>query len=270
MTLNSVAGGPGGIEIVFPKFVSYNSTTKHLYVDKIPVEADYITTNPSPYTFPSSGTLYVITDQAGIGSNNLAVVSATYTGINGALNRFQGLGASGPSSYQDANGGNLSEAQFEAAISAGDKISGMQFLPVNIGGEQGLPDSRTVGYDDALAPYGFRDITVYNNDLGTNINPGAPTKVVPGPVPAGSFGIEDKQRQGPHTFVSDPTAPMYLDIPGRLDADNLTATDWLNLHGVTNVRRYAEARLPGIAPPRISMGSSRQRVEPSSGSLMIL
>jgi hypothetical protein len=164
VTLISVAGsGTNWLPIEFPTVVSTDSGSEKITI----TETGTLLASPTNTWFDNTGWVYIIYDDD---KENSEVVSAKYSSIAQTSSGFEFTLAGGANDYKDKDNLVIAPASrpadFWAKISAGMRVSGMVFLPVQIGSEQGLPPHNVVGYTTGSIPYGFDKLTVFSNTVG--------------------------------------------------------------------------------------------------------
>jgi hypothetical protein len=229
-----VGDGVGWIPIQFPTVVSYNDTTKELVLSTLdPFPNPTIITSPSGHAWATSGRVYLIINQDDLddplfATFSAAVLSAAYTGVDTGNKKLTGL-----SDFRDAGNAVIASSVFEAAAVAGTTVSGMVYFPLQIGGEQGLPEDNIVGRDITNSPFGFRYLRLLSDVVsgstanvldfvgGTDLlKEGAGGSVVL---------IGEKTEPASTSFITDESTPVYPNIPGSLNIAQVAHSRWVDI-----------------------------------------
>lgn len=237
VSLNTQAGIESDtrwLRIEFPTVVSFNSTSNELTIsDTISVPS-----SPTGHSFASPGggrRIYVVIDSA-----NEDVVSAEYSLISGNIFTL--------SSYEDENGASILSSDFEDKIKEGDKVSGMVYFKIKVGGEEGLPENNTVGYDlGGITTQGFRTISL-TGDAGSYVwsTPSLATgqdilNLNFFALSTDEVGVEYPLPSSPTSFINNEDETYFHVVSNFFDFSEVTSTIWSAIRTNTN----AECILPG-------------------------
>lgn len=247
--LTTTAGDPNGwMQASFPTVVSTNvGGTVDLTVDDIPTlppTKNFAgTTTTNTRTFPPSGRVFLILNEASLSSTDSvayakAIISAAYASISG--NTFVNL-----TDFRDGVGSVSSQIQFLAGAASGVRVSGMTFLPVAVVTD-GIPAGFS-GYTDSAASvpsrcfFGFREVT--GSRAATSKTYQASSNGDLASTPPGTTLSIYQRVNVPSTTMTAATDPVYDHIPGVL---NITSFAWDAIH-TTGVFTPAGSRclLPG-------------------------
>lgn len=220
------------LKIVFPRITNFDSGAQTITVDSLVPVAD----SPTTHSFASPGAstrVYVVKN-----STTEETLSARYTAI--ASNSFT------LTDYEDSTGAPITSTVFFDNIAVGEQVSGMVYFNVQVGGEQGMPENNTVGYDYGTTPteQGFLDISL-QGDAGTytwntgsdliNLNFAA--------IGPNDIGVQYPTPNDGTTFINDENATFFNVVTRFLDfsENGVGASVWSTIR--TNVN--AECILPG-------------------------
>jgi hypothetical protein len=231
VTLAATTGVSGGwLEVQFPTVVSINTGAGTTTVSDIYEYTNPTLSSPSGHVFPSTGRIYAVVNLGTLGSATLseyryAVLSASYTSVNTTTNTFEGVG-----DYRDCVGDPITAGLWVSLVRPGVQISGMVYLPVWVGGEQGLPDYNVVGWDDVNHPHGLRHLSIENTV--------APPLVLSGPADIKDFGtatsgtveVEHRTVYNPYSFLDELWWPVYWNVTGFLSTEYMTPAQWDSVH----------------------------------------
>lgn len=222
-------GGNAGLIAPFPRVQQFDPTANTLTVD---------TTTGFGFTGPR---VYVVLNPGVFGNAAIPLAefryglfSASFVGITTVSGgrRFNAL-----ADYRWADGTALSAVEKDALVTAarGKMVTGFTSADLRIFGDVwGLPeDDSVVGWHSTAGAakwiHGVRFInfTVGGTALLFSADAGS---IVAGSAPAaGQVGVQDAVGLNSHTFVNDPSLPLYPHVPIRLHL-NITSGQWDGLN----------------------------------------
>lgn len=244
-TLPDTTAGTGGwCPMTFPETVSFDASGETLTVE-FDDGADPTYTFP-PAVFPFTERVYVIRNLAGLSSADASIfqeaaISAQYTSIISSGNQA----VFSTADYRDSLGNALTAAQFKALLGNNRyQVSGMQYLPMQVGGELGLPENNCVGWHDVASPlsvYGARYLTLSTQNIfgavTTDLLFDATLGANPGGISTASgvdwVAVYSQTPADAHTYVSDTDTPVYHNVPRTLDISGFSLQLWADLNRVT-------------------------------------
>lgn len=255
-----VGTGSGWCPLMFPKTTEFDLTGNLLTVT-FSAGQDPADTFPTP----AAGTrVYVVRNVPGLLSADVdtfqeAVVSAEYTGIVSAGTQA----VFSTQDYRDSRGNALTAAGFAALLDKSYPISGMAYLPMQVGKEQGLPDNNCVGHHDPTTPlaiFGVAYLTLSTRDffgvgVTTDLSFDASFgTIVEAPPPGiGQIGVASAAAAAVEDFQADLDTPVYPHVPQEMDISRLTEAQWQSLNvplgsagaGDPPANLYIRCLLPG-------------------------
>jgi len=200
VVLEAAAGvSSSWVDIQFPTLVSWDSLAGTVTIS----DTFLFSLSPTGHAFRTAGftQIYFLTQVDG---PDTKLVYASYAGIAG--NTFNGLNL-----FRDENDNPVSATDFWNSLSAGMSISGMVYLPIHVGGEQGLPNNNVVG---GAGVCGFTGISIQN---GTAL-PRDFDAISAYPVAVGDeIGVGPAIQEPSNVFQSDPDTVVYPNVAGLLD-----------------------------------------------------
>lgn len=261
LDLAATAGsGSGWSAFTFPTFKSYSSGINRLDVTHLLPFDEAPLVGGQPTGFLTSGRVFIIRDINGLNSIDLttyreAVISVDYA----SLDVTPGLEAfnttDGTWLYADGTA-IATEAEFERLLTTdepadGFKISGMAWLPIQMGGGSSLlPDDNVVGWDvnSTASIHGFAFLTLLPTSTltfggATTFNAFAGgIKRVTGT--ADTVTVEEGTVVPSTSITPLETSIVYPNVPSRLYLGDFAAPTWTTLQG-GGLGAAPECLLPG-------------------------
>jgi len=245
VTLQTTAGaGSGWVDIEFPRVISFDpafGVGGEITISDVFPNAD----SPSGNAFVTApGWIYVFTKVAGKDSE---VVAAEYSTITSVGSNYRFTLTGGFSKYKNTDGIDIPlvsiMVDFWDSILVDAQVSGMVYLPLTIGGGQGLPSNNVVGYTEAgVSLLGFKDFSIYS-DVGTPVSfTVSDFKDLPAVVGADQIGFDQHVATPSTSFIPMTNTPIYENVPNLialtgLDANlTATATTWSTVHTKAGVQ----------------------------------
>lgn len=229
VTLSSMPGaGAGWLPLEFPQVVGFDTAGNgKITIDKI----GDLTASPSNHWFGTTGWLYIIYTENGINSE---VVGAHYNSIAQTVSGYEFTLTGGVGQYIDKDNNPISPANlatlFWPNVSAGMTASGMIYLPLEIGGVDGLPDTNTVGYTGGGALHGFDQLTVFSTATRFSTKTSGGGDFVTTPPVSGEVRIGQHTAQIPFVMQSSEDAVIYDQVPSFLDLSGLDDNFFLGVN----------------------------------------
>jgi hypothetical protein len=263
--------GDGWMPFTFPTVTGFNLGTLTLAVSDIaqlPAISGWLDAPVTQtHVFPATGRVYVIANESGLNSTNVAVfqesvVSADYTSFDPVTKKFSGL-----ANFQDALGVPLTAAQFNTIVAAGMKVSGFTLLPMDPHSDA-IP-ANLPGYTSVAAPiavFGIRQLRVSRTSSGVTHTWNAASSGQLDPVGLGSkIDVYQRVKASSASFVTSLDIAVYDEVPGGIEID-LDPAQWETLHtpvGAPFVPTGTQCLLPGDRWAIDYSGGAGIYVEPS-------